>query len=513
MDTKNPENNGETSIDNFKQYEIIIKQEFNIPELLEKTKKSYDFCMIGKITDRNKPIIETLRSQYFRVDHIPDPEDHARIAKSFIILNVHQDDTKEYNSNLLDKWLCDGITILSEECSSKLDDKIKIATLENFIKKAIKLLGSNRLPQYKIGLCMIVKDESHIIHESLEATLPFIDTFSILDTGSTDNTVQIIRDFYAKHNIQGKVTEGDWKGFGKSRSESMLLCDDLMDYIIVMDADDLMGGPPNSKEFLRRMLYMTNPNACNIQIRRGALEYERTQIFKARDNWRYVGVLHEYPTNDKKNNVMVQLPREIYMVGRTMGARSKIDGNKYKRDAEVLLKELELEPKNDRYMFYLAQSYRDAGMYDEAIEWYKKRFEFGGWVEEQFICALNLTRLMRSKEWAWKAHELCPNRSESLVSYMAHCRMNAMWSRELLSMALYASSIPKPQGVLLFLETDNYEWRVWDELSTISFFCGAVDLSKQTFMKLIKENKYPPEQDERIRKNFKIILEAMQQKR
>ena len=133
MDTKISESNGGTSINNFQQYEITIKQEINIPELLEKTKKAYDICMIGKITDRNKPIIETLRSQYYRVDHIPDPEDNERIAKSFIILNVHQDDTKEYNSNLLDKWLCDGIKILSEECSTKLNEKIKmIKSLNNY---------------------------------------------------------------------------------------------------------------------------------------------------------------------------------------------------------------------------------------------------------------------------------------------------------------------------------------------------------------------------------------------
>ena len=491
------------------------KVEINLKELISKPKK-YDFCIIGPMTERRKKYIDELRSQYFRVDHIIDPTDNERIAKAHIILNIHEtDDKKEYDSNLFNKWNDVDMTILSEECTTNnnIPAGIKIATLENFNRKAIKTLGSRKLPIYKIGLCMIVKNESHIVHESLEATLPFIDTFAILDTGSTDNTVQIIRDFYAKHNIPGIVTEGDWKGFGKSRSESMKLCDGIMDYIIVIDADDLFGGPPNGKDFLKRMLYMTNPNACNIQIRRGALEYERTQIFKAEDGWRYVGALHEYATNDKKNNIMVQLPREIYMVGRTMGARSKIDGNKYKRDAEVLLKELEEEPNNDRYMFYLAQSYRDAGMYPEAIEWYQKRFDFGGWIEEKYICALNLTRLLRSKEWAWKAHEIFPTRSESLVSYMMHCRMNAMWSRELLAMSLYATSIPKPTGTLLFLETDNYDWKVWDELATISFFCGAVDLSKQTFLKLLKENKYPPEQNERIRTNFKIILEAMQQQK
>ena len=67
----------------------------------------------------------------------------------------------------------------------------------------------------KIGLCMIVKDESHIIKEVLEATLPLIDTYCILDTGSTDDTIQIIKDFYSKAEITGEVVESDWKGFGR----------------------------------------------------------------------------------------------------------------------------------------------------------------------------------------------------------------------------------------------------------------------------------------------------------
>jgi tetratricopeptide (TPR) repeat protein len=186
---------------------------------------------------------------------------------------------------------------------------------------------------------------------------------------------------------------------------------------------------------------------------------------------------------------------------------------KYANDAIILEKALVDEPNNTRYMFYLAQSYRDAGMYPEAIEWYTKRFDFGGWIEERYICALNLTRLLKSKEWAWKAHELFPKRSESLVSYMAYCRMTNAWSRELLAMAMYASTIPKPEGTLLFLEIDNYEWRVWDELSVISVFCGALDIAKTAYMKLLKEQKFPPDQEKRIKTNFELVIRAMAEKK
>jgi glycosyltransferase involved in cell wall biosynthesis len=470
--------------------------------------KEFDVVVVGTHSERRKKIIDELRSQFLRVDWITNlfgDERDIRIGKAHILLNLHYSDSyQEFESIRCNRWKWAGMRILTEPCNAP--DGISVVDLNKIYPKLVKMLGPQRLPRYKVGLSMIVKNESHIVHEVLNSSLPFIDTFCILDTGSTDNTVQIIRDFYASKGVPGIVHQSDWKGFGKSRSEALKLCDGQMDYILMIDADDLIEGPPNVKEFLLKVLYMTQPNACNIHLRRGTLEYERTQLFKANDGWRYEGVLHEYPTNDKEKNFHVRLPKEIWMTGRTIGARSMLEGNKYQRDAETILEALKEEPENMRYMFYLAQSYRDAGMRDESITWYKKRFEAGGWIEEQFICALNLSRLLGSKEWAWKAHEICPNRIESLVSYMALCRAEGKWSRELLSMCLYASSIPKPEGTFLFLESDTYDWKVWDETSIIAAYCQAFDVAKVAYTRLLKDKKYPPEQEARIRENFKQTL-------
>lgn len=358
----------------------------------------------------------------------------------------------------------------------------------------------------KIGLCMIVKDESHIIHEVLESTLPLIDTYCILDTGSTDNTIQIINDFYAKTEVKGEVVQSDWKGFGASRSEALKLCDGKMDYILMIDADDLMAFPVGCKDFLYKILEEHKPNAAIVQIKRGSLDYSRTQIFKADDNWRYVGALHEYPTNDKTNNKMIKLPPEIYMVGRTLGNRSKQDGNKYLKDAELLLAEVEKEPDNERYVFYLAQSYRDGGNIPEAIKWYKKRIEMGKWKEEQCVSAMNLARLLQDKEWAWKAHELNPNRNESLVWYASYCRGMNLFTHDLLAMIMYATTIPKPTEQVLFVENDIYDWRMWDELCVIAYHTGRKDVSKMAAARLLAENKFPPEQRSRIEMNMKAAL-------
>jgi hypothetical protein len=70
--------------------------------------------------------------------------------------------------------------------------------------------------------------------------------------------------------------------------------------------------------------------------------------------------------------------------------------------------------------------------------------------------------------------------------------------------------IPKPEGTFLFLEADNYDWKVWDELSIVASYCQAFDTAKAAYIHLLKENKYPPEQDARIRNNFKQTLTLAQ---
>jgi tetratricopeptide (TPR) repeat protein len=281
----------------------------------------------------------------------------------------------------------------------------------------------------------------------------------------------------------------------------------------MIDADDLIIYPSGFKEKLKLILEEKKPNAMNINIKRGNIDYQRTQLFKAQDDWRYVGVLHEYPTNGKSNNIFCILPPEIYMIGRTMGSRSMQEGNKYLRDAETLLVEVEKDPNNDRNVFYLAQSYRDGGNIPESIKWYKKRYEMGNWKEEQCVSAMNLSRLLlpnvqEAKEWAWKAHECNPGRNESLVSFCSFCRSKDLFSQELYSMILYASTIPKPEQQVLFVESDAYDWRVWDELCIISCFTGHGETAKKACLKLLHEDKFPPEQRARIENNLKSIMNA-----
>src|SRR6476620_10524485 len=91
-----------------------------------------------------------------------------------------------------------------------------------------------------IGLCMIVKNETKVIRQCLESTLPLIDYILVVDTGSTDGTQEMIRDFLAHHKIDGAVIDEPWRDFAYNRSFALERLRDIVqvDYALVIDADD-----------------------------------------------------------------------------------------------------------------------------------------------------------------------------------------------------------------------------------------------------------------------------------
>src|SRR4051812_41296350 len=91
-----------------------------------------------------------------------------------------------------------------------------------------------------IGLCMIVKNETAVIERCLDSVRPLVDYVLIEDTGSTDGTQQLIREWLAKNNMPGEVIDEPWRDFAYNRSHVIaeLRERDDVGYILIIDADD-----------------------------------------------------------------------------------------------------------------------------------------------------------------------------------------------------------------------------------------------------------------------------------
>jgi glycosyltransferase involved in cell wall biosynthesis len=95
-----------------------------------------------------------------------------------------------------------------------------------------------------ICLNMIVKNESHVIVRTLTNLCSYID-FSywvICDTGSTDNTQELITEFFKSKNIPGELFQHEWKDFGYNRSLALECAYNKTDLLFIFDADDEIVG-------------------------------------------------------------------------------------------------------------------------------------------------------------------------------------------------------------------------------------------------------------------------------
>lgn len=359
-----------------------------------------------------------------------------------------------------------------------------------------------------IRLNMIVKNEANAILECLASVKPYIDSWVIVDTGSTDGTQQIIQAYM--QDVSGQLFERPWKNFGHNRTEALQLAltNTLphADYLMFIDADEtlLVDQAVNWGGFTELAYYFT--------FLHGNLSYKRNALVSTQIDWHWQGVLHEYL--DSPSPHQWQQVTGIYVTSRhNEGARGK-DPDTYLKDVAILQQGLKDEPDNLRYQFYLAQSYRDAELYELAYQAYDQRAKSGGWEEERWVAQCWAARLMERLNYpteqvftaylqTWIARQ---QRAEPLYELARYYRLKKMFDLACY-FASQAVAIPQPDDIL-FVDADVYQWRALDELSVAATYCSAYkQAGRKAMMQLIQEQKFPVTQKERIMGNAKFYSE------
>jgi tetratricopeptide (TPR) repeat protein len=331
-----------------------------------------------------------------------------------------------------------------------------------------------------ICLNMIVKNESEIITRLLTTVLPIIDTYCICDTGSTDMTKEIIKEFFDMRCIDGKIIEEPFKNFGHNRTVALNAAKDMADYLLFLDADmKLIIDPEFDKSKLTADVY-TFAQGSNT------FNYFNVRLIKTSLNFRCIGSTHEYYdiTGSRKEEQL-----------RTIKINDIGDGgckeDKFIRDIRLLEEDLKENPKNERTYFYLANSYKNAGNLEKAIENYKKRIAIGGWIEENWYSRLELGKCyMKTGEEAeaiktWlEAYGYHPKRAENVYEIVKHYRIKG---QQQLSYIFYklAKEIPYPSDNVLFIHKDVYNYLLDYEFSIIAYYIDKNVDMRPIFMKLM----------------------------
>lgn len=339
-----------------------------------------------------------------------------------------------------------------------------------------------------ICLNMIVKNESKVIERCLKSVKNIIDYWVIVDTGSKDGTQTIIQDFMK--DIPGELHEKPWLNFAHNRNEALVLTKGKADYVFVMDADDTL---TFSDAFTLPHL---NHDYYLILFQNLGTRYYRPLLIDNHLNWQWIGVLHEgLVCQEAKKSAVLE---GVVNVIAYDGSRSS-DPQKYQKDAAILEEALKTEPANSRYVFYLAQSYRDAGRLQEALKNYEKRVVMGGSDEEIFWSLSEIAKLQDQLQMPFETvmHSYCkafqykPDRAEPLYYLARKYRMagNFCLSYALAKLAL---SLPVPCH-FLFLEQWIYEYGILQEVANCAFEMGKYDEARSACKKLLGNPHFPLE--------------------
>ncbi len=355
---------------------------------------------------------------------------------------------------------------------------------------------------------MIVKNESLVIEDCLNSVKPLIDYWVIVDTGSTDNTKELIKK--TMRGIPGILYEKPWVNFGHNRNEALQLAKNKGDYLLFIDADEVL--VPNStftiQDFANDIYF--------VQIYQDNIHYfPRATFVNNHLDWKWRGVIHEelYCNNHETYKTL----KEIINVPNTKKGYRSQDPDKYLNDALLLEKVIQEDPSPRNY-YYLAQSYAGANKMELALLNYEKRAKMGGNTQEvawSYYSAGILQEVLDYPKEAIiqnfsKAYELMPHRAEPLIrlSYTYFSNENYALSYALSSLGL---TIPFPNNDLMHVNPSVYNYELLYIHSGCAFFLKKYDEAIAGYQKVLERSDLPLAIKEDTEKNLQITLNAKNQ--
>ncbi len=368
----------------------------------------------------------------------------------------------------------------------------------------------------KLVLTQIMKNEAHVITRMLNSIKPIVDVVCLIDTGSTDNTIEVVKNWGTENNVETHVFERPFDNFENSRNYSIQMAREVTngrgnDYWgFWLDADETIEILPNfNKNGINKDLYMFN-TYINV------MKYTRNECFKLDKPFRFYGPVHEFIVCDDKNitsGLMEGINVRVQMDG---GSWKGNIPEKYKSHAFVLEKYIDSNRQDPRWIFYTAQSYHDSACLQDnreeneerlrrSMKYYRERISRNdGYPEEVFYSQFRVGTIMRALEEPWyltmnellKAYSMDPLRGEPIKAIIDYYLSVGEWHNAYLYSKFgkvnYHQKNPYPQR-LLFVDEALYIWKMLEVHAAASFYTGRKEEAKQSYQEMVKISREQPQ--------------------
>jgi hypothetical protein len=354
-----------------------------------------------------------------------------------------------------------------------------------------------------VAACLIVKNEARVIRRCLDSVRGLVGAVVVVDTGSTDDTVEVVRglDFPVPVHLHQRP----WKDFAHNRTELLRLGSPVADHLLLLDADQTVEGT----------LPRLDQDAYTLRLRHGRLEWWNMLLIRSALPWRYEGVTHEYLVCEQARPA-VPLPDLTITEHADGGGRPPGTQPRWEWDADILEQEVARDPTNTRYVFYLARTYDDLvttrpddpqapAWRQKAVERYRQRTQLTGYADEVYftLYRLGVLRLADGDGLTYllEAWQRNPQRWEAVHEACRWLNQRGLYHA---SYALSKFALGRPSSPTgLFVFPDVYDHLLLFEHSISSYYVGSDEESLGACLALLAR-KVPPHLDAAVRRNMEF---------
>ncbi|WPC42492.1 glycosyltransferase family 2 protein [Clostridium sp. JS66] len=305
-----------------------------------------------------------------------------------------------------------------------------------------------------MSLCMIVKNESSVLQNCLDSIKDIVDEIIIVDTGSTDNTVEIAKKY------TDNIFFFKWiDDFSAARNYSFSKA--TKDYILWLDADDVLLAEDQKKLMILKNSLDTSIDSVTMiynyafdEFGNVILSLRRNRLVKRKLQFKWYGPVHEYLAVDGNifnSDIAVSHKRIHVKSGRNLSIFQK------------RLKKGDVFSPRDRY--YYANELLDNGFYEKAIENYSLFLDLKeGWIEDKISTCHKISDIYshlgnpeKELQYIWKSFELSTPRAEFCCK-LGYYFLNKSDTKTALFWYKLASELKKPEGISGFFLDSCWTW-------------------------------------------------------